>query len=163
DPKVVAALREVLRGATHVAATVRAMHDSGWLDELLPEFGALDCLAQADAYHAYTVDEHTLAAIAALEGQPAAPDGGTVLPAAPETRAALLSACGRDVERLDHLYLMTVADVRAVSPRAFTRWKDTLLTRLYESAREEATRGGEAAHPPRDEDELVRELAPRLP
>jgi [protein-PII] uridylyltransferase len=247
DPATVRALRNTLAGATHVAATLRSMHDANYLDELLPEFGALDCLAQADPYHAYTVDEHTLAAVAALEGEPAAPDGGTALerPAeredrireellhrigrrdllriglllhdagktggnlghvergvalvpeaarrlglsldeerhvrflvehhltlsrlvderdvdAPETRQRLLAVCERDLERLDHLYLMTAADVRAVSPRAFTRWKDTLLTRLWERARAEAERGGPVAHA-RDEEGLVEELLPRLP
>ncbi|MBI3725712.1 ACT domain-containing protein [bacterium] len=247
DPAVVRALREILRGTNHVAATLRAMHDAGFLGELLPELGALDCLAQADPYHAYTVDEHTLAAVAALEGEPAAPDGGAVLPHTPEredrireellhrtsrrdllrlglllhdagkiggapghtergvalvpdvarrlglaldeerhvrflvehhltlsslvekrdvdapaTRAELLRFCDRSVERLDHLYLLTCADVRAVSPRAFTRWKDTLLTRLYERAREEAALGPVAIRPATDED-VVRELVPRLP
>jgi [protein-PII] uridylyltransferase len=255
DPAIVRAFRGVLAGATHVAATLRAMHDAGYLDELLPEFGALDCLAQADPYHAYTVDEHTLAATAALEGEPAAPDGGVLLEKpsperedriradllhrtgrrdllrlgillhdagktggnlghvergvalvpeaarrlglsldeerhvrflvehhltlsklvderdvdAPETRARLLAVCERDLERLDHLYLMTAADVRAVSPRAFTRWKDTLLTRLWESAREEAAiaatgPGGEPLpRRARDDEEMVEELLPRLP
>ncbi len=255
DPATVRAFRNTLGGATHVAATLRAMHDAGYLDELLPEFGALDCLAQADPYHAYTVDEHTLAAVAALEGEPAAPDGGWVdaggsaslveRPAeredrvreellhrigrrdllriglllhdagktggnlghvergvalvpeaarrlglsldeerhvrflvehhltlsrlvderdvdAPETRQRLLAVCERDLERLDHLYLMTAADVRAVSPRAFTRWKDTLLTRLWERARAEAERGGPVLHI-RDEEGLVEELLSRLP
>ncbi|HZU95539.1 MAG TPA: ACT domain-containing protein [Planctomycetota bacterium] len=248
DPNIVRAFRGVLAGGTHVAATLRAMHDSGYLDELLPEFGALDCLAQADPYHAYTVDEHTLAAVAALEGETAAPDGGALVERppleredrvreelfhrtarrdllrlgillhdagktggnlghvergvalvpeaarrlglsldeerhvrflvehhltlsllvdkrdvdAPETRAEVLAACERDLEWLDHLYLMTVADVRAVSPRAFTRWKDTLLTRLWETAREEAQRGT-PVHRAADEEEIVEELAPRLP
>jgi [protein-PII] uridylyltransferase len=56
---------------------------------------------------------------------------------------------------------MTVADVRAVSPRAFTRWKDTLMTRLYEAAREEAQRGP-VARRPLDDEGVVQELAPRL-
>jgi len=249
DPATVRAFRGVLAGATHVAATLRAMHDSGYLDELVPEFGALDCLAQADPYHAYTVDEHTLAAVAALEGEPAAPDGGALLERsaperedriredllhktehrdllrlgvllhdagktggnlghvergvalvpeaarrlglsldeerhvrflvehhltlsklvderdvdAPETRQQLLDACERDPLRLDHLYLMTAADVRAVSPRAFTRWKDTLLTRLWESARDEAQRGEPAPRRAHDDEGVVAELLPRLP
>lgn len=249
EPEIVRAFRGVLAGATHVAATLRAMHDSGYLDELLPEFGALDCLAQADPYHAYTVDEHTLAAVAALEGEPAAPDGGTLverLPPeredriredllhrtehrdllrlgvllhdagktggnlghvergvalvpeaarrlglsldeerhvrflvehhltlsrlvderdvdAPETRAQLLQACERDPLRLDHLYLMTAADVRAVSPRAFTRWKDALLTRLWESARQEALSGEPAPRRAHDDEGVTEALLPRLP
>lgn len=250
DREVAKAFRELLSGGTHVAATLRAMHDAGFLGELLPEFGALDGLAQGDTYHAYTVDEHTLAGIAALEGQPAAPDGGLVpaSPAqperedrvreelfmgtrrrdllrlglllhdagktggalghtergvalvpdvarrlglsleeeglvrflvehhltlsslvekrdvdAPETRAALLDACDHDLERLDHLYLLTCADVRAVSPRAFTRWKDGLVTRLYEAARAQAASDEPHAPRPATPDEVLRDLLPHLP
>jgi [protein-PII] uridylyltransferase len=36
-----------------------------------------------------------------------------------------------DTERLDHLYLLTVADMRATSPSVWNVWKDRLLTRLH--------------------------------
>lgn len=68
DELAVDSFRELLRGASGVAPVIRAMHEAGYLDVLLPEFQGLDCLAQADGFHAYTVDEHTLAALAALEG-----------------------------------------------------------------------------------------------
>jgi [protein-PII] uridylyltransferase len=36
-----------------------------------------------------------------------------------------------DAERLDHLYLLTVADMRATSPSVWNVWKDRLLTQLH--------------------------------
>ena len=38
-----------------------------------------------------------------------------------------------DAERLDHLYLLTVADMRATSPTVWNVWKDRLLTQLHTS------------------------------
>jgi len=36
-----------------------------------------------------------------------------------------------DAERLDHLYLLTVADMRATSPKVWNVWKDRLLITLH--------------------------------
>jgi [protein-PII] uridylyltransferase len=36
-----------------------------------------------------------------------------------------------DVERLDHLYLLTVADMRGTSPKVWNVWKDRLLIALH--------------------------------
>ena len=43
------------------------MHDVGFLSRFLPEFGRISLLIQHDLYHHYTVDEHTLKAIEALD------------------------------------------------------------------------------------------------
>ena len=40
-----------------------------------------------------------------------------------------------DWERLDHLYLLTIADIRGTSPRLWNAWKDRLLADLYVAAR----------------------------
>lgn len=49
------------------AAGLRAMQEAGVLAAVLPEWGNIECLVVRDFYHRYTVDEHTLVAIGALE------------------------------------------------------------------------------------------------
>jgi len=50
-----------------------------------------------------------------------------------------------DIERLDQLYLLTVADIRGTSPKLWNSWKDRLLAELYQSAHFALARGLE--HP----------------
>ncbi len=52
------------------SAGLFAMQESGALAALIPEWRSVECLVVRDFYHRYTVDEHTLAAIAALESIP---------------------------------------------------------------------------------------------
>ncbi len=47
--------------------------------------------------------------------------------------------------RLDHLFVLTVADIAATSPKLWNSWKDSLLWELYVAAREALSRGLE--HP----------------
>lgn len=46
---------------------VRAMHETGVLNALFPEWEAIECLVVPDFYHRYTVDEHTLITLESLE------------------------------------------------------------------------------------------------
>jgi [protein-PII] uridylyltransferase len=55
-------LREILL-APHAPEALRAMHSSGLLVRLFPEFGAIDSLVVRDYYHHYTVDAHSFMAI----------------------------------------------------------------------------------------------------
>ncbi|MBI5847400.1 MAG: [protein-PII] uridylyltransferase [Nitrospirae bacterium] len=65
-PAAVHHFREIMKGS-RVSETLREMHDSGVLGRFIPEFGALRSLVVHEAYHMYTVDEHTLLAIRNLE------------------------------------------------------------------------------------------------
>jgi [protein-PII] uridylyltransferase len=47
---------------------LRAMHALGVLELLIPEFHGIDALVIRDAYHRYTVDEHTFVLIDTLHG-----------------------------------------------------------------------------------------------
>lgn len=55
-------LREILL-SRHAAEALRAMHSSGLLVRLFPEFGPIDSLVIRDYYHHYTVDAHSFMAI----------------------------------------------------------------------------------------------------
>ncbi|NIR30636.1 MAG: [protein-PII] uridylyltransferase [Gammaproteobacteria bacterium] len=57
-------------------------------------------------------------------------------------------------ERLDYLYLLSVADIRGTNPKLWNDWKDTLLRDLYDSALRVLRRGLEN---PIDAAELVEE------
>jgi [protein-PII] uridylyltransferase len=56
-----------------VGVALRGMHETGLLGRLLPEFARVTFLVQHDHYHRYTVDEHILAAIDALDRVAAPP------------------------------------------------------------------------------------------
>ena len=53
---------------------LRAMHALGVLELILPEFHGIDALVIRDAYHRYTVDEHTFVVVDTLHGLNAAAD-----------------------------------------------------------------------------------------
>ena len=50
-----------------------------------------------------------------------------------------------DLSRLDYLYLLTVADIRATNPARWNSWTASLLNRLYHDTRNLLLRGLEAA------------------
>jgi [protein-PII] uridylyltransferase len=56
---------------------LRAMHALGVLELILPEFHGIDALVIRDAYHRYTVDEHTFVLIDTLHGLSAEPNKDT--------------------------------------------------------------------------------------
>ncbi len=58
---------DVLRWRGRVGLALRAMHETGFLGRFLPEFGRVSFLVQHDLFHRYTVDEHTLRAIEAID------------------------------------------------------------------------------------------------
>ena len=53
----------VILSLRYAADALRALHSTGLLTVMLPEFHAIDALVIRDYYHRYTVDEHTFIAI----------------------------------------------------------------------------------------------------
>ncbi len=64
-PEVWQHLKRILTGA-HAGIALRSMHAIGLLELLIPEFHGIDALVIRDAYHRYTVDEHTFVVIDTL-------------------------------------------------------------------------------------------------
>ena len=60
-------LSEILQGP-QAGKALRVMHTLGILELLIPEFHGIDALVIRDAYHRYTVDEHTMVLIDTLHG-----------------------------------------------------------------------------------------------
>ena len=71
----------------------------------------------------------------------------------PEVIQRFAGAVG-DPVRLDYLYLLTVADVRATNPARWNSWKDSLLRQLYTETQHALMRGLDN---PRAQDELISE------
>jgi [protein-PII] uridylyltransferase len=58
-------LRRILT-LPRAAMAIRAMHNTGLVQALFPEWNTITCLVVPDYYHRYTVDEHTLVTIEKL-------------------------------------------------------------------------------------------------
>ncbi len=58
-----------------VAPALRELHETGFLGRLIPEFARVTFLVQHDHFHRYTVDEHTLKAVDALDEVARAEEG----------------------------------------------------------------------------------------
>lgn len=68
-------LAAILTGE-RAGVALRAMHALGVLDLILPEFHGIDALVIRDAYHRYTVDEHTFVLIDTLHDLNREPEPG---------------------------------------------------------------------------------------
>jgi [protein-PII] uridylyltransferase len=84
---------------TRAGTALRAMHALGLLELIVPEFHGIDALVIRDAYHRYTVDEHTFVLIDTLHALEADPDAG-----APEWRVKF-GAMIRELPNPGLLYL----------------------------------------------------------
>ena len=60
--------------APFAGRALRSMHAVGILELVIPEFHGIDALVIRDAYHRYTVDEHTFVVIDTLHGLATNPD-----------------------------------------------------------------------------------------
>jgi [protein-PII] uridylyltransferase len=66
-PEVSRVFLKILSGPGAVAGTLEAMHRAHLLEKLIPVFAAVRGLMQFNQYHKYTVDEHSLLAVAEAE------------------------------------------------------------------------------------------------
>ena len=66
SPRMSRALLAILVGAEEVFGVLETMLEVGLLSAYIPEFGRIETLAQHDLYHIYTVDRHSLQAVAEL-------------------------------------------------------------------------------------------------
>jgi len=66
-PRSIWPLVRAMLNQPNAAAGLRALHDSGILGALFPEWDSIYCYVIRDFHHRYTVDEHTLIAIESLE------------------------------------------------------------------------------------------------
>ncbi|MDX1982204.1 MAG: [protein-PII] uridylyltransferase [Bryobacteraceae bacterium] len=60
----------------HTAMGLRAMHETGVLRMVFPEWATIECCVIRDFYHRYTVDEHTLVTIENLQALAASAEPG---------------------------------------------------------------------------------------
>ena len=82
SPEAAAVFLEILADVGKVSSILVDMHETGLLGRYLPEFRTLTFMVQHDYYHKYTVDQHTLKAIEALDGLVATPTPSAPLAAA---------------------------------------------------------------------------------
>jgi [protein-PII] uridylyltransferase len=87
---------EILKWKERVYETLAEMHACGVLGAFIPEFGRLLCMALHDAYHIYTVDQHSLRLVKEIERLKA----GEYLTALP-----LLTQLARETDKIELLYL----------------------------------------------------------
>ena len=67
SPEAANSFLNLLKQRGRVGPTLRLMQDTGLLGRYLPEFDRVSMLIQHDLYHHFTVDEHTLRAVEALD------------------------------------------------------------------------------------------------
>jgi len=97
----------LLRLAAHrgrVGPAFRALHETGVLGRLLPEWARISFLVQHDFFHKYTVDEHTLRAVDALDElsagrRPHEARLARLLDELPDTRALYLGMLLHDIAK----------------------------------------------------------------
>ncbi|MBI4529330.1 MAG: [protein-PII] uridylyltransferase [Deltaproteobacteria bacterium] len=87
---------EILKWKDRIYETLVEMHRCGILGSFIPEFGRLLCMVLHDAYHTYTVDQHSLRLIHEVERLKA----GEFKEAHP-----LLTQLAREIEKVAILYL----------------------------------------------------------
>ena len=212
DPVLIETFLNILLDGNDAGLALDRMNETGVLGRFIPEFGGIVAQTQFNMYHHYTVDVHTILAVAhmasmdrgeetfelaqqlftkienrralylamllhdtgkglgdqQIEGMKTSRTAGKRLGldkaetsliawlvgnhlemsetaqkrdiSDPRTIVKFAKLVG-DVEHLRLLYLLTVADIRAVGPNVWNAWKGQLLADLYHNT-EAALRGG---------------------
>ncbi len=86
----------ILKWKDGVYDTLVEMHRAGVLGAFIPEFNHLLCMVLHDAYHTYTVDEHSLMLVQEIE---------RLRSGAYERALPLLTQVAREAEKIELLYL----------------------------------------------------------
>lgn len=86
----------ILKWKERVYETLSEMHRCGVLGAFIPEFGRLLCMVLHDAYHTYTVDQHSLRLIMEIEHLKAGEHEKTL---------PLLTQLAREADKIELLYL----------------------------------------------------------
>ena len=92
---------EALRAISPGARTIRAVDESGLLEKLLPELTRLRTRLPQDAVHVYTVMEHTLRAVAAIDELTEDSYLGQLLAGLPDRGRLILATLLHDVGKVD--------------------------------------------------------------
>jgi [protein-PII] uridylyltransferase len=87
---------KILKWKERVYETLLEMHRCGILGAFIPEFGRLLCMVLHDAYHIYTVDQHSLKLIQEIERLKAGKY---------KEELPLLTQLARDADKIELLYL----------------------------------------------------------
>jgi [protein-PII] uridylyltransferase len=103
-PSLWSRLQQILVGP-YAGDALRAMHAAGILELLVPEFHGIDALVIRDAYHRYTVDEHTFVLIDTLHGLEAAPAASKLEWGSSEEWASRFGSLLRELPHPALLYL----------------------------------------------------------
>jgi [protein-PII] uridylyltransferase len=58
---------KIMSSREPIEPVVHLMHETGFLEKLIPEFESIRCKVEYDSYHEFTVDQHTLLALYTLD------------------------------------------------------------------------------------------------
>lgn len=106
-PALWSRLKEILLGP-HAGNALRAMHALGLLELLIPEFHGIDALVIRDAYHRYTVDEHTFVLIDTLHELESADPKASYDKGSKAEWATRFGPLARELPHRELLYLMAL-------------------------------------------------------
>ncbi|MGB3209645.1 MAG: [protein-PII] uridylyltransferase [Desulforhopalus sp.] len=95
SPRFAKTFFTLLFEAKDIALVLETMLETGLLTACVPEFSRIDSLAQHDLYHIYTVDRHSLQAVAELHGLVASWD--SVMQSVNDVKVLYLAALLHDI------------------------------------------------------------------